>query len=65
MIFRKVGTIAKNTNFYYNESGIDIVSLFSYLGIVFTRGGSFSQAQTILAGKHKMLSLYLKVICIN
>ena len=56
MIFRQGGTLPRNLKFYYNETEIDIVSSFSYLGIVFTTGGSFSQAQETLAGQaHKAI----------
>ena len=47
MILRKGGRL----NFYYNNIWIEIVNKFSYLGIVFTIGGSLSEAQNILSGK--------------
>ena len=37
--------------FFYNDQEIEIVKTFSYLGIVFTPGGSFSNAQVTLAGQ--------------
>ena len=37
--------------FYYNGVPLEIVSQFKYLGIVFTPGGSFSEAQNTLAGQ--------------
>ena len=37
--------------FYYNGQEVEIVSSFKYLGIVFTTGGSFSEAQSALAGQ--------------
>ena len=37
---------AKQSKFvFYNDTELEIVSSFSYLGIVFTSGGSFSLAQ--------------------
>ena len=51
MIFRKGGRISQRLNFYYNNSIIEIVNKFSYLGIVFTSGGSFSEAQSTLSGQ--------------
>ena len=60
MIFRKGGTIAKSLKFYYEGNEIDIVSSFSYLGIVFTPGGSFSQAQVTLAGQAQKAVFKLK-----
>lgn len=51
MIFRKGGRLAQNIVFNYGNSTIDIVSKFTYLGIVFTSGGSFSEAQSTLSGQ--------------
>ena len=51
LIFRKGGTLQRNLIFLYEDQPIEIVSSFRYLGIVFTTGGSFSEAQTTLAGK--------------
>ncbi len=51
MVFRKGGRLPLNMNVYYNNSEIDIVSKFSYLGIVFSTGGSFSNAQSTLSGQ--------------
>ena len=51
MIFRKGGTLSRNMVFYYNGVALDIVKDFKYLGIVFTSGGSFSEAQNTLAGQ--------------
>ena len=61
MIFGKGGTIAKKIKFYYEGNEIDIVSSFSYLGIVFTPGGSFSQAQVTLAGQAQKAVFKLKM----
>ena len=35
MVFRKGGTLRRNTRFYYGEHEIEIVNKFAYLGIVF------------------------------
>ena len=51
LIFRKGGTLQRNLIFLYEDQPIEIVSSFKYLGIVFTTGGSFSEAQTTLAGQ--------------
>ena len=51
VVFRKGGTLPRNLKFYYDEQELEIVSSFSYLGIVFTSGGSFSGAQQTLAGQ--------------
>ena len=60
MLFRKGGTIAKSLKFHYEGNEIDIVSSFPYLGIVFTPGGSFSQAQVTLAGQAQKFVFKLK-----
>ena len=43
--------LPRNLVFYYEGEAIEIVSKFKYLGIVFTTGGSFSEAQKTLAGQ--------------
>ena len=44
MIFRKGGTLRRHLNFEYNGENIEIVKKFTYLGVVFMTGGSFSEA---------------------
>ena len=51
MIFRKGGTNRRNVKFDYNGVNIDIVNKFTYLGVVFTTGGSFSETHDALAGQ--------------
>jgi len=51
MIFRKGGRLPINISFKYNNCEIEIVNKFNYLGVVFTSGGSFSEAQKTLAGQ--------------
>ena len=51
MVFRKGGILPRNLKFYYKTNELEIVRSFSYLGIVFTSGGSFSCAQTTLASQ--------------
>lgn len=51
MIFRKNGRIRRNLKFYYNNSEVEIVSKFTYLGIVFTPGGSFNLTIEALCGQ--------------
>ena len=51
MVFRKGGILRRNLKFYYQNHELEIVRSFSYLGIVFTPGGSFSNAQVTLAGQ--------------
>ena len=51
MVFRKGGILPRDMRFLYNDQEMEIVKSFSYFGIVFTPGGSFSNAQTTLAGQ--------------
>ena len=53
MVFRKGGIFPRDMRFLYNDQEMEIVKSFSYLGIVFTPWGSFSNAQTTLAGQAK------------
>ena len=49
MICRKGGRVNRNTRFIYKENVLEIVSKFTYLGIVFTTGGSFNTTFGMLA----------------
>ena len=51
IVFRKGNQLPRNLKFYYNGKELSIVESFSYLGVVFTSGGSFSSAQSTLAGQ--------------
>lgn len=51
IVFRKGGQLARNLKFYYDGLELSIVGSFSYLGVVFTPGGSFSLAQNTLSGQ--------------
>ena len=51
MIFRQSGRVRAGTCFKYNGEELEIVSKFCYLGLVFTTGGSFSDAQATIAGQ--------------
>ena len=51
MVFRRGGFLSQILKFYYNETEIAIVNTFSYLGIVFSTGGSFSACQRKLSGQ--------------
>ena len=51
MILRCAGILPRDMKFYYNNCELAIVNKFSYLGIVFTTGGSFSVCQETLAGQ--------------
>ena len=49
--FRCGGILPRDMNFYYNNIELSVVSTFSYLGIVFTTGGSFPDYHKTLAGQ--------------
>jgi len=51
MVFKKGGRLAENLNIYYENSELEIVNRHVYVGIVFTTGGSFFEAQKTLAGQ--------------
>lgn len=51
MIFRKGGRTPNVLRFTYSGEDIEIVKKFSYVGIVFTTGGSCHEAQNTLAGQ--------------
>ena len=51
MVFRCGGILPRDMKFYYNNIELSIVSTFSYLGIVFSTGGSFSECHKTLAGQ--------------
>ena len=50
-VFRKGGQLLRNLKFYFSNVELSIADSFSYLGVVFTTGGSFSLAQNTLAGQ--------------
>ena len=49
MIFRKGGRLSNNLDFKYGNNPIEIVN--SYLVVVFTTGGSFTDLQKTLVGQ--------------
>ena len=51
MGFRKGERLREDLNFIYNNSQIEIVNKFCYLGGVFTAGGSSFETQKTLAGQ--------------
>ena len=51
MIFRKGGRVNRNIRFIYKGHVLEIVSKFTYLGIVFTTGGSVNTFFEMLAGQ--------------
>ena len=51
MVFRRGGILSRDMKFYYNNVELSIVNHFSYLGIVFSTGGCFSECHKTLAGQ--------------
>ena len=51
MIFRKGGRLSNNLDFKYGNYPIEIVRIFSYLGVVYTTCGSFTDMQNTLVGQ--------------
>ena len=51
VVFRRGGRLLTNLEFKYNGNLIEIVNKFSYLGIVFTSGGSSFDTQKTLSGQ--------------
>lgn len=51
MVFRKGGRLSSNFKFTYQDKTIEVINKFSYLGIVFTSGGSSYETQKTLSGQ--------------
>lgn len=51
LVFRKGGMLPRDMTFIYEGAPLEIVKSFKYLGVVFTSGGSFAEAQNTLAGQ--------------
>ena len=51
VIFSKGGILPRNLEFTFEGKDIQIVRIFSYLGIVLTHGAAFTEAQKTLAGQ--------------
>jgi hypothetical protein len=51
MIFKKGGRLPRNTRVIYDGSEIEIMNKFTYLGIVFSCGGSFEYTYEALSGQ--------------
>ena len=45
------GVVSRQTRFYYGDLELETVNKFTYLGIVFTVGGSFADAHIALVGQ--------------
>ena len=51
MIFRKGGRVRRNLVFKYGGQELEIVTKLSYLGVIFSPGGSFYQTFETLSGQ--------------
>ena len=51
MIFKKGGRISQDFKFSFKGNKLDMVDSFTYLGIVFSPGGSFNKTFETLAGQ--------------
>ena len=58
MVFRKGGILPRNLEFLFDNNILEILSKFTYLGVVFTTGGSFAETQNMLAGQARK-TLYI------
>ena len=45
MVFRKGGILPRNLNFIFDCTVLEMVKKFTYLGLVFTTGGPFTETQ--------------------
>ena len=61
VVFRKGGILPRQLKFNYGTMQLQIVSSFSYLCIVFTAGGSFSNAQNTLSGQAQTATFKLNI----
>ena len=51
VVFRKRGRLYANEHWIYNDSELEVVNDFNYLGVVFNCTGSFAMNQQTLSGK--------------
>lgn len=66
VVFRKGGVLGQNDHWFYAGQELEIVNNFTYLGIVFSSGGSFMQNTKTLCGKalkamHQLLQLIKEI----
>jgi hypothetical protein len=52
-VFRRGGRLAMDDHFFYGDAYIEVTPSFSFLGILFSSTGKFTQAQKDLADKAK------------
>ena len=66
VVFRKGGILSHHDHWFYSGHEIEIVNSFTYLGVVFSSGGSFMLNTKSLSGKalkamHQLLQLLNEV----
>ena len=64
-VFRKGGTLPRNLGFTFENTLLKIQSKFTYLGAVFTTGGSFTETQNMLAGQARKALFILEKYVYN
>ena len=65
MVFRKGGILPRNLEFTFENTLLKIESKFTYLGVVFTTGGSFTETQNMLAGQARKALFILEKYVYN
>ena len=69
VVFRNGGTIKKDEKWFYNDTEIEVVNQFNYLGMLFNYNGKFSVTQKHIAdqGRKAYFAVYnkLKNHCFN
>jgi len=63
VVLRKGGRLPDNLYFYYDGYQLEKVNKYTYLGIVFTSGGSFSEACSTLSSSHSRQYSNKEFIC--
>jgi len=54
MVIRTGGRLADDMNFYLGRIEVEMVKTFSFLGIIFTAGDSFSSTQTTYLSRSRV-----------
>ena len=65
MVFRKGGILPKKLEFTFENTLLKIESKFTYLGVVFTTGGSFTETQNMFAGQARKALFILEKYVYN
>ena len=59
-VFRKGGILPRHLEFSFENNMLEIVRKLSYLGVVFTTGGSFAETQNMLVEQARKTLYILK-----